>query len=58
MIILEIFFALLVVAVILFGKIEFSTKAFKLSVTIAGRTFPLISILRKKDTNGSDNVSL
>lgn len=57
MIVLEIFFALFVIAVILFGKIEFSSKAFKLSVAIAGRVFPLISIVRKKD-NGNDNVSI
>jgi len=58
MIILEIFFALFVIAIILFGKIEFSTKAFKLSVTVAGRNIPLISVARKKETDGNDNVSI
>jgi|MudIll2142460700_1097286.scaffolds.fasta_scaffold104369_2 hypothetical protein len=58
MIILEIFFALFVIAMILFGKVEFTPKTFKLSINIAGRTFPLISIVKKRDTNGSDNVSI
>ena len=58
MVILEIFFALFVIAMILFGKVEFSSKVFKLSVVIAGRTFPLISVIRKKDVSGNDNVSI
>lgn len=57
MIILEFFFVLLVIAMIVFGKVEISSKAFKLSLNVAGRVFPLISIVRKKD-NGNDNVSI
>ena len=57
MIILEIFFALFVIAMIVFGKVEISSKAFKLSLNVAGRVLPLISIVRKKD-NGNDNVSI
>ena len=55
MIILEIFFALFIVALILFGKIEFSSHFLKVYLTIKGIQIPLISISRKKDT---DNVSI
>lgn len=54
MIILEIFFALFIVIVLLFGKIEFSSKAFSLSLIVAGKVYPLISITRKRDTNGAN----
>ena len=58
MIVLEIFFVLFVIAMIVFGKVEISSKAFKLSLNVAGRVFPLISIVRKKDSNGNDNISV
>lgn len=57
MFILEIFFALLLIAVVLFGKLEFSKSSFKLSILIAGRSFPLVSVVRKNDSNGN-NVSI
>ena len=58
MIILEIFFALFIVAIILFGKIEFSSCHLKVSLNIRGVQIPLISIARKKEPNGNDNVSI
>lgn len=58
MIILEIFFALFIIAMIIFGKVEFSSRVFKLSINIAGRSFPLISVIRKKEGSGNDNVSI
>lgn len=58
MIIFEIFLALFVITMLFFGKIEFSSKSLKLSINIAGRNFPLISIIKKKDDSGNDNVSI
>ena len=59
MIILEIFLVLFVIAMISFGKIEVSSQGIKLSVSILGQKYPLFSIVRKKDTDGSGgNVSL
>lgn len=58
MIILEIFFALFVIAMIVFGKIELSSRGLKLSLNIAGRVIPLISIIRKNGDSGNDNVSI
>lgn len=57
MIILEIFFALFIIAMMIFGKIELSPKAFELSMNIAGRNFSLFSI-RKKSYSDDDNVSI
>lgn len=57
MIILEFFFAFFVIAMMIFGKMELSSKEFKLSMNIAGRNFSLFSI-RKKGNSDNDNVSI
>lgn len=57
MIILEFFFAIFIIAMMIFGKMEFSSKEFKLSMNIAGRNFSLFSIRKKSDYN-NDNVSI
>lgn len=44
MVILDLFFAILIVAIILFGRIEFTSSYFKVFININGWVQPLISI--------------
>lgn len=57
MVLLELFFALLLIAIILFGKIEISATSFKVVLKIGGWTQPLISVAYNKKNSG-DNVSI
>lgn len=61
MILLEVFFAILIVILVIFGKIEFlsspSQSSFKIGIEVKGTVYPLLTISRKKST-GKDNVSI
>lgn len=53
MIVLEIVLVFIIIAIVLFGKIEISSSSFSVALRVGGYTLPLISIVGKKNQNTS-----